>query len=404
MVTVSVRSAPAELGRRWQRLPDRQLVVAALGVWLSSRVAFAFAIWAGLFVDHPTTAARRTSFADAMYRWDAGWYLRIAQHWYFWPPFQQDRLGYGQGHIAFLPLPPLLIKITQLFTGSFALAGLLVSAAASAIALVALVRLVRLELGDLPDQLRDTGARAAPLLLAFSPYAVFLFLPYSEPVFLACAIPGWLAARQNRWRTAGLCLAGATAAKVNGLFLVAAVVVLYVQQRRQDGLPLFRPVVLWLLVPLTTIGAYFYYLHARTGDWNAWQHAQDRSWHRTPHGLWESWTITWHSAFGAGTETDYAWSRRAELLAAVLGLILIVVLLIYRRWAEALYITLSWFALASNGVYLSFPRSTLLWFPAFILLARAVAHRRWLLQGILSVTAPLAFVLGAAWASSAWVN
>ena len=97
-------------------------------------------------------------------------------------------------------------------------------------------------------------------------------------------------------------------------------------------------------------------------------------------------------------------ARRAELLAAVLGLLLIVVLLAYRRWAESVYIALSWFALASNGIYLSFPRSTLLWFPAIVLLARAAARRPWVAQAWLTVTAPLAFVLGAAWAASGWVN
>jgi hypothetical protein len=401
--SVAVRAQLKRLRGRWRRVPHRQLVAGALGVWLCSRIAFAIAIEAGLFDNRPVAAARRVSFSSAMYRWDAGWYLKIAQHWYFWPEFARDPLGYGQGHIAFLPMPPLLIRITELFTGSFALAGLVVSAAASAVALVAITRLARLELADLPAALADRGARAAPLLLAFSPYAVFLFLPYSEPVFLAFAVTGWLAARQNRWALAGVLLAGATATKVNGLFVLSGVAVLYVQQRRRDGLPLFRPAALWLLAPLTTIGAYFTYLHARTGDWNAWQHAQERSWRRTPHGLWDSWSITWRAAFGPG-RTDYLWARRAELLVAVLGLVLIVVLLAYRRWAESLYIALSWFALASNGIYLSFPRSTLLWFPAVLLLARGVARWPALRSALLAVFAPMAFVLGAAWAASGWVN
>jgi hypothetical protein len=385
-------------------MPDRRLVTAALGIWLASRVAFALAIECGLFVNKPVADFRRVSFADAMYRWDSLWYLRIAQHWYFWPGFAHDPLGFGQGHISFLPMPPLLIRVVQLGTGSFALAGLVVSAGASAVALVALARLVRFELGDLPEQLRDRGAEGAARLLAFSPYAVFLFLPYSEPVFLAFAIPGWYAARRNRWRSAGLLLAGASATKVNGLFVLAAVVVLYVQQRRRDGLPLLRPVALWLLAPLVSLGAYFWYLYLRTGDWDAWQHAQERSWNRKPHGLRDSWLITWRAAFGSGARSDYAWARRTELLVAVLGLVLIAVLLFYRKWAEGLYIALSWAALATNGIYLSFPRSTLLWFPVFVLLGRAVARRPWVGQAVLAVTTPLAFVLGAAWAASGWVN
>lgn len=403
-----VRGLPWRVGRRLWNLPDRRLVLAALGVWLSSRVAYAVAVQCGLFVNRPGPGLGRPSFADSMYRWDSLWYLRIAEHWYFWSGFQNDRLGYGQGHIAFLPMPPLLVRVTELFTGSFALAGLLVSAAASAVAFVALTRLVRLELGiwfgDGGDRMAERGARLAPWLLAFSPYAVFLFLPYSEPVFLAFAISGWLAARRNRWALAGVLVAGAAATKVNGLFVAAAIVVLYVQQRRRDGLPLFRPVALWLLTPASGIGAYFLYLHSRTGDWDAWRHAQERSWKRIPQPLDDGWAITWRAAFAPNGKSDFMWARRAELLAAVLGLVLIVVLLAFRRWAESIYIALSWFALASNGIYLSFPRSTLLWFPAIVLLAAAAGRRPWIAQAWLTVTAPLAFVLGAAWAASGWVN
>jgi hypothetical protein len=217
-------------------------------------------------------------------------------------------------------------------------------------------------------------------------------------------LTGWLAARQDRWALAGVLVAGAAATKVNGLFVAAALVVLYVQQRRRAGLPLVRPVGLWLLAPASGIGAYFLYLHSRTGDWDAWRHAQERSWDRTPRSLSESWAMTWRAAFAADGQTDYLWARRAELVAALLGVVLVGVLLVLRRWAEALYVALSWAALATNGVYLSFPRSTLLWFPAVVLLAGVAARRRWFLQAWLTVCAPLAFVLAAAWAASGWVN
>lgn len=400
--------ADATAGTAERGRTDRRLLLIALGAWLSSRVAYAIAIQCGLFVNRPGNALGRRSFLESMYRWDAEWYLLIAEHWYFWPGFQNDDYGFAQGHIAFLPMPPLLIRATEYLTGSFALSGLLVSAAASAVAFVALTRLVRLELGvwfgQQDGRMVERGARLAPWLLALSPYAVFLFLPYSEPLFLAFAVSGWLAARRNRWALAGVLVAGAAATKVNGLFVAAAIVVLYVQQRRRDGLPLFRPVGLWLLAPASGIGAYFLYLHSRTGDWDAWRHAQERSWQRRPRGLDESWLITWREAFVPDGQTDFLWARRLELLAALLGLVLIVVLLVYRRWAESLYIALSWFALASNGIYLSFPRSTLLWFPAIVLLAAAAGRRPWVAQAWLTVTAPLAFVLAAAWAASGWVN
>ena len=63
------------------------------------------------------------------------------------------------------------------------------------------------------------------------------------------------------------------------------------------AVPFIPPVLLWFLAPVISLGAYFLYLHSRTGDWDAWRHAQERSWHRTPHGLGESWAITWRAAF-----------------------------------------------------------------------------------------------------------
>ena len=143
----------------------------------------------------------------ALARWDATWYLSIAQS------------GYGGGSragTAFFPLYPLTVRAGALGLDSgwaLLLSAYAVSAAALLAALVLLHRLVELELG-----LRF--ARPVLLLVALWPASFFFSAPYSESLFLALSVGSFYAARTERWPTAvGLC-AAATATRASGLLLL----------------------------------------------------------------------------------------------------------------------------------------------------------------------------------------
>jgi Mannosyltransferase (PIG-V) len=151
------------------------------------------------------------AFADPLLaplaRWDAAWYLRIADS------------GYGDSmpRAAFFPLYPLLTRsVATLGGGSEAallVASYVVALAAFVVALTLLYRLAALELGR---------RLAAPtlLLLAVFPAAVFFGAPYSESLFLALAVGGFYAARTERWAWAGACALGASATRSAGLLLL----------------------------------------------------------------------------------------------------------------------------------------------------------------------------------------
>lgn len=382
-----------------------RLTLGALGVWAATRVALLLAALCGGYTTQSYRLPQRPAFLARWDAWDMHWYLDIAQHGYFYGPDQADR--FGRSTHAFFPGTPLLIRVVHVAVRNWTVSGLVVGAVASAVAFVALAHLVDTELaggGLLEAARRRETAHLTVLALALSPVAVFLVAAYAEGPWLAAGLLGWLAARRAQWVRAGLLVAAATAFKPNGLFLAVGLAVLYAVARRRRGERLLGPPALALLLPLLPAVAYAGFLHHRTGDWNAWQHAQEDSWGRVTTSPLVSWRQTWHAAFDPQALTDFAWARRMELLVALLGLLLIAWLVWRRRWAESTYLAIAWLALGTNGIYLSFPRSTLLWFPLYLLLARVIARRRWVAWAWLSVSAPVALVLTVAFTTGHWVN
>ena len=192
------------------------------------------------------------AFADPVLaplaRWDAAWYLRIADSGY----------GDSEPRAAFFPLYPLLVRsLATLGGGSEAallVASYLVALVAFVVALTLLYRLVSLELGR---------RLAAPtlLLLAVFPAAVFFGAPYSESLFLALAVGGFYAARREYWAWAGVCVMGAAATRSAGILLLIPLGMLWWSSRER------RPRdAAWLLLGPLGLGAYAAWLGLVEGD------------------------------------------------------------------------------------------------------------------------------------------
>lgn len=115
-------------------------------------------------------------------RWDACWYLRIAE------------FGYepGEPATAFFPTYPMAIRLLgPFFLGNLALAALAVSGAAYIVAMLVLHRLVSMDLD------RETAERSM-LYLSVFPTAFFLFAPFTESTFLALALLSLYLVRSGR--------------------------------------------------------------------------------------------------------------------------------------------------------------------------------------------------------------
>lgn len=357
----------------------------ALRIWLSSRLSMVVLATSVGWV-FAENGDRVLPFAERWARWDFVHYQGIALFGYADDPT-------GVPNEAFFPGFPMLLRVGTWFGIEPVVMGLLVSLVAGAVAAAALGRM-----GDL-DGGRTLG-RFSVVAWVFSPLAVFLAAPYTESLFAAFAFPAWLSARRGNWMAAGVLTALACTVRVNGVFLAAALGVLWLTSRERVGWRGFG----WLLVPAVPLVAWSAYLHSLTGDWLRWQSAQKEGWNREFTAPWTTFTTTWEAAFGGGQSPEFAWMFRAEIVAMVVGVVLIGVLIAWRRWGEMTYVALSVIALGTSTWYFSVPRATLLWWPLWIAIGVLAMRRRWALWGYLFVSIPLMSVWAAAFLTGRWAG
>ena len=207
---------------------------------------------------HPFVAPLDALFSP-LARWDAIWYLGIAQDGYD-----------GGSDAAFFPLYPLLVRVLAPTGDAAALlfASYLVSLAALAGALYLLRRLAELELGA-------AAARWTVLLLAFFPGALWLGVPYSESVFLLVSVGAVYAARTGHWAWAGVCAALASGTRSAGIVLVVPLAILW--WRSQPRRPADAA---WLGLAPTGLAAYTGYLALAHGGGFAYAELQS-VWYRS---------------------------------------------------------------------------------------------------------------------------
>ena len=79
-------------------------------------------------------------------------------------------------------------------------------------------------------------------------------------------------------------------------------------------------------------------------------------------------------------------------------------LLARRRWAELVYVGGQVVALGTSSYYLSIARTTLLWWPLWLLLAEWSTKRRWVHPAYLSVAPALMAVLVVTFVQGHWVD
>ena len=152
---------------------------------------------------------------DASVRWDATWFIAIAEDGY-------DDAASGAFFPGFVSATRAVDVATPLgATGS----ALLVSNVSFLLALLVLFRLT-------VEEYDERVARRAIALLAFFPTSFFFVAPYSESTYLLCSVVAFAAARQGRWGLSGV--SGAVAAIVRniGITMAPALLVERYEQRR----------------------------------------------------------------------------------------------------------------------------------------------------------------------------
>jgi hypothetical protein len=146
------------------------------------------------------------------------------------------------------------------------------------------------------------------------------------------------------------------------------------------------------------------YLRWLTGDWLAWLTAQAEEWNREFTWPWDALGHTSEAAFGGAYDPTFTWMFRAELLAILVGTLLVIGLLWWRRWGEATWVGLQVAAFATSYWFFSVPRATLLWWPLWIGIAVLAARRRWVLWLYLAVSVPMMAIWAAAYLTGRWAG
>jgi len=353
----------------------RTAVTGGVLVWAAVKAAMAVlavlvpAVRGGPSVTDPAglaTPDTADGFFGVLHHWDSSFFQGIATDGYFGG-------GADSSAQSFFPGYPVAARgVAEIITfggptdAALPAAMWLVGTIGSLTAAVLLWRLVE-------QQYPPGVARWATVLLLTGPYAVFLFADYSESMFLAFALAAWYCAARDRWVLVGVLSAAATFTRINGVFLVAALLVMYVQRRRRAGAPVIAPTLLWLPLACSGIAAYFAYLTIRTGDLLAWSHAQTLGWGRTLHWPWEAFYQTTGRVLFASTP-DRRFQFAIDLLFAAVIMTAVIVLTRRKQWPEVTYLGLTLIALTTSSTYVSLARNSLTLFPLTILIAVTITH------------------------------
>jgi 4-amino-4-deoxy-L-arabinose transferase-like glycosyltransferase len=239
------------------------LVAQALAVYAASRLSLL------LVVKTVTLIVPGFSMIDALQVWDGQLYLAVVEDGY---PSRHNAFADGEptGYLAaFFPLFPLLVRLVgALLPVGTAGAGVVTAFLAGGAATVAFALLAREVVG------REAALRAVALF-CFFPGAFVLSLIYAEGVLITAAALCLLFLLRERWLAAGVAGALATAARPNGIAVVAACAVAAVVAVRRRGE--WRALLAPALAPVGMLG-YFGFLWARTGDAGYWYDVQQRFW------------------------------------------------------------------------------------------------------------------------------
>lgn len=135
-------------------------------------------------------------------RWDAVHYVDIATR------------GYFGTDMAFFPLYPALISVLGLLIGNHVIAGLLISNVAFFFGLLFLFRIVEL-------QYDRRVAHRATFYISIFPTAIFFSAVYTESLFFALTVGAFYCIRKRLWIAAGVLGFFAALTRVEGILLIA---------------------------------------------------------------------------------------------------------------------------------------------------------------------------------------
>jgi len=201
--------------------------------------------------------------------WDGHWYMEVARTGYPRRIIESVTYEDPDARAAFFPLYPRLVGLLDVvLPGGPVWVGLLLNLALGAV-FVLLVGLTARQFFD------ERTAEKAMVITALFPGSFVLSFAYSEAVLLVLASACLLAMSRRRWILGGLLAAAATAARPNGLALVAVCIVaaLMAIVSERDWRALWAPV----LAPWGFVG-FMVFLRFHTDEPWPWFRVQREAW------------------------------------------------------------------------------------------------------------------------------
>lgn len=412
-----VRSADPHrtaLADAWRALWTSRLLIWAAGLYGILAAGFR----PGLVTPHdlaPFSTLGNVLVGPAA-RWDAGWYVSIANHPY---DFAQQT--------AFFPLYPLSMRGLAFVIGSPLVSGILISLVAFLAALYVMHRLAAEELG--PDH-----APTATYVLAFFPTALFFSAVYAESLLLALTIGAVWAARRGRWAWAGVLAAFASATHNTGVLIGLPLLLMYLYGPRGDAVPLLatrgrlwpryalRWNVLWLALVPAGMLAFFTYTAIAHGDFLLPVHANEQYWYRhfgilsaIPKGF----SAFWHSLDTIGSASPkllfvttngplrYATGNLVDMGFLVFAVLATIGVLRRLPFAYGAYCLVALVMMLSaphlKEPLASLPRYIAVLFPMQLWLALWISERRWRVAGWLGGSGLVLGAFAAQFSTWHWV-
>jgi hypothetical protein len=239
-----------------------------------SAASLAWLRFAGIRPPPPYTLPR--PWLEGWYRWDGGWYARIARTGYTYAG------PHRSSAVAFFPGYPLAMRVIGGVVGDPVLGGILITFCAGALSAVLFVRWARPLLGE-------PAARWGLVALLVYPFAFYLVgAVYSDALYLAAALAAFTLLEEGHPGWAGVIGIIATATRPVGLALTIGLVVRAVERSRPHGGVTGRPALAsrWravAAVTISTLGAAAYttllwidfrepFAFARVADAPGWDH------------------------------------------------------------------------------------------------------------------------------------
>jgi len=231
---------------------------------------------------------------------------------------------------------------------------------------------------------------------------------YTESLFLALAVWGMYLARTKKWILAGFVIALATATRVIGVALVAALAVEVFMEWKASKKPILTPL-LGLLISGMGIGAYIFYIWLRTGDPLNFFNTVSIFGAQRSSNLIVFPQVFYRYIFKVLPNVNYTvltsfFPANLEFLTGLAFLGLGILAFWKLRLSYAVYLVLGFIIPTLSGSFSSLPRYVLVLFPGFILASLLLSKNKYLLFAFCALSSILLVISLSLFARGCWIS